>query len=384
MSVRRGGLIVSLIAAFALLLPAAAQAVDRFDVLEVRTRGYLQPVPTSDQRKHLVYELRITNLSAQFPVVIERVELRGGGRTLASLDQEALGPDMDLGDPFKLVQTTELEPAQTATVWMHPDFPRGRKLPKFVRHVIHVKPRDDVDPAQFDLRYGRRVVTGRSRLELRPPLRLRSPLRGQRYLALSGCCESRHARSALALDGIQWVSERFAVDWIQLNAQGEVYRGDGSRLTDHFIYGDPIRAAGPGKVVRAVDRFPNTPPFERDDSTVTPKRAAGNHVIIKHGPRHFALYAHMKPGSVRVKRGQRVRAGQIIGRVGSSGNSDAPHLHFHVADRPSPLGADGRPYVYSRYWLQGRVRGEDEIVWFDRKRPRRNSLPMGDTIIVAR
>src|SRR5690606_19042874 len=99
----------------------------------------------------------------------------------------------------------------------------------------------------------------------------------------------------------------------------------------------------------------------------------------------FALYAHIKPGTVRVKRGQRVRAGQVIGRVGSSGNSDAPHLHFHLADRPSAIGADGMPYVYRRYSLQGRVLNDDgDIAWFKPKRARRNSLPLGDTIISAR
>jgi hypothetical protein len=359
---------------------ASAQAADRFDVLQVDTRGAMQPVQGSDGRRHLVYELRLQNLSAQFAVKVERVDIVDArrNRTVASLSGAALADDMDLGDPFALVQTTELEPAQAATVWLHPSF--AKRAPRVIRHVLWVAPGAGVDPAEFDLRYGRRVVTPRARVDTRAPLLVRSPLRGGRYVAISGCCVSRHARSALAVGAHQWVSQRFAVDWVRVSKAGLPHRGDGTKLRQHYIYGERIHAAARGRVVRAVDRFQDTPPFERDDSTVTPKRAAGNHVIIRHGPRRFALYAHIKPGTVKVERGERVRAAQVIGRVGSSGNSDAPHLHFHVTDRPSPIGADGVPYRYRRYALQGRVGAGDEVVWFKRKRPRRASLPLGDTV----
>lgn len=361
-------------------LAASAHGADRFDVLEVNARGPLQPVKGSDGRRHLVYELRLQNLSAQFAVEVERVDIVDAkrGRTVASLAGAALAEDMNLGDPFAVIGTTVLEPAQAATVWLHPSF--AGRVPRAIRHVIHVAPATGVDPAAFDLRYGRRVATGRQRVDTRPPLLVRSPLRGRRYVAISGCCTSRHARSALAVGAHQRVSQRFAVDWVRVDAGGLPHRGDGSKLRQHHIYGEPIHAAAPGRVVRAVDRFPDTPPGERTDETVTPRRAAGNHVIIRHGPGRFALYAHIKPGTVKVKPGQRVRAGQVIGRVGSSGNSDAPHLHFHLADRPSPLAAEGVPYRYRRYRLQGRVNDADEVVWFARERKRRASLPLGDTV----
>ena len=69
----------------------------------------------------------------------------------------------------------------------------------------------------------------------------------------------------------------------------------------------------------------------------------GNLVVLDLGSGLFAFYAHLQPGSIRVKAGDKVQKGQVIGRVGNSGNGNAPHLHFQVSDRPSLLLSDGVP-----------------------------------------
>jgi murein DD-endopeptidase MepM/ murein hydrolase activator NlpD len=63
----------------------------------------------------------------------------------------------------------------------------------------------------------------------------------------------------------------------------------------------------------------------------------------------FAAFAHLAPGSVAVAPGQAVRNGDVLGRVGHTGNSTAPHLHFQLMDSPDPLHARGVPCVFRAY-----------------------------------
>lgn len=80
--------------------------------------------------------------------------------------------------------------------------------------------------------------------------------------------------------------------------------------------------------------------------------ATGNYIAIDLGGGRYAFYEHLQPGSLRVRRGERVRRGQVIGALGFTGQSTGPHLHFHVADANSPLGAEGIPYVFEQFeWL---------------------------------
>jgi hypothetical protein len=92
----------------------------------------------------------------------------------------------------------------------------------------------------------------------------------------------------------------------------------------------------------------------------------GNFVLIDHGQSEFAFYAHLKPGSVRVKTGDQVKAGDVIGKLGSSGNSTEPHLHFQLCNKPG-LGGSGIPVNFSNV----------TILWADLPRP----IQSGDIVI---
>jgi hypothetical protein len=129
--------------------------------------------------------------------------------------------------------------------------------------------------------------------------------------------------------------------------------GNADVNTSWVFYGRPVQAVAAGRVITAVDRFPNQIP--NHPRPVTLREADGNHVTIALGHGRYAFYAHLLPGSVRVRRGQRVRAGQLIGKLGNSGSSTGPHLHFHVMDGPSPLASDGLPFVFKRFRLVGRI-----------------------------
>jgi hypothetical protein len=139
----------------------------------------------------------------------------------------------------------------------------------------------------------------------------------------------------------------------------------GGRTRDCYGWGQPVHAALDGVVVQATDSMPErrwlhpareswlavktTVAFARRG--LDPARLAGNHVITATGGT-YALYAHLAPGSVAVTSGQRVRAGEVLGRVGHTGNSTAPHLHFHLMDSADPLQAKGIPCAFAAYLVE--------------------------------
>ena len=108
------------------------------------------------------------------------------------------------------------------------------------------------------------------------------------------------------------------------------------KLTEDHGYGAEVLAVADATVVGLADRFPEpTTPITLDS-------AAGNYVTLDLGAGRFAFYEHLRPGSIRVRLGEPVRSGQGIASLGASGSvSSGPHLHFHVGDANSPLGAEG-------------------------------------------
>ncbi len=180
----------------------------------------------------------------------------------------------------------------------------------------------------------------------------RFPLKGRWYVGAGPSLHSPH----------RWVvPEEFALDLVKLGGDGTTHRGKGTRRGDFFAYGAPVRAAAEGRVVAAVNDEPETDadlrrPGEGADAYLArvvksqaerlargTRAIAGNHVVIAHPGGEFSVYAHLRTGSVRVKPGDVVRAGQPIAQLGTSGNSTEPHLHFHVCDGPDPLLCTGIP-----------------------------------------
>ncbi len=136
-------------------------------------------------------------------------------------------------------------------------------------------------------------------------------------------------RSALVNNHWTLAVQRDAIDFVRL-VDGKTYRGDRSRLENFLIFGQPLVAVADGRVTEAVDAHPDLPVGGN-----TWRDMAGNHVVIDIGDGHYVLYGHMKLGSLRVRAGDQVRRGQAIGQVGDSGNSDEPHLHLQVQNKPT-------------------------------------------------
>jgi murein DD-endopeptidase MepM/ murein hydrolase activator NlpD len=116
-----------------------------------------------------------------------------------------------------------------------------------------------------------------------------------------------------------------------------------------------------GVVVRTQDGFVDNVPVG-SLPPITLDNIGGNYIVVDIGRGHFAYYAHLQPGSLRVHVGDRVRAGQVLGLVGNSGNTDFPYLHFHVMNSPSPLPSDGLPYEFRSFTSPGSIANGDELL----------------------
>ena len=148
--------------------------------------------------------------------------------------------------------------------------------------------------------------------------------------------------------------ERFAIDFVQLDRNGRLFEGPIDSLSSWSYFGARIHAAAAGKVVDVQDGMPEQTPGALPAGE-TVRTAGGNHIVVRIGKARWAFYAHMQPGSMRVRRGDRVRQGQVLGLLGNTGNTDGPHLHFHIMDGPSPLQSNGLPFVYSRFSGRGLI-----------------------------
>ena len=145
------------------------------------------------------------------------------------------------------------------------------------------------------------------------------------------------------------IDQRFAYDLMVIRDQRQ-YANKGWELKDFFSYNLPILAPAAGKVVSAVDEYDDNPPLH--PSPDNPPE--GNNIVIDHGNSEFSVLAHLKHGSVKVKAGDTVTAGQLIGFCGNSGNSPIPHLHYHLQNTPTIFKAEGLPIQFHDYLSNGK------------------------------
>lgn len=188
-----------------------------------------------------------------------------------------------------------------------------------------------------------------------PAPRYLFPLVGHTYVQAGPTLHTHH----------RWaVPEAFAYDVVAMADGGLTHRGDGTKFTDYAGYGQSVRAAAEGVVEAVVMNQEEDPAqFRRPDESTEDYFGriqawqaagmakgsaflAGNYIVIRHPWGEYSLYAHLQPGSARVKPGQAVKAGDPIARVGSSGSSTEPHLHFQVCDGPGPIDCVGVPVAF--------------------------------------
>jgi hypothetical protein len=305
-----------------------------------------QPAPiVQDGATRLVYEMLITNFSNN-KYILDAVEAKAGAAQFIFASSTLAGMITRLGVKGQPEGTADrtVDGGRSVIVFLLLDL-GDSKAPSTIEHTLHVL--DDKSEAHA-------VVLEPLVVSNESPIVVSPPLRGD-WIAgdsVNNRPDAAHRRAVLIDNGHAWLAQRYAIDWVQYQAIDGVrttWKGPEDKNDSYFCYNQPIYSVAAGKVVDTADNLPeNVPHSGRYAISIDFNNAAGNHAIIEIAPNRYVLYAHMRPGTLKVKVGDAVKVGDILGQVGNTGSSTEPHLHMHIDDRPSFLAGNGVPYEFTR------------------------------------
>jgi murein DD-endopeptidase len=298
----------------------------------------------------LVYELHVTNFVPQ-QWTLQKVEVLSGTpnpRVLQTLAEGELGsaiirPGMTIPPDQRRV----FAGGGWGVVMLWVPVDRGAP-PVSLSHRVTLGFDAGGGPAAREVQGGE-VTVRRETVTIGPPLR-GGPWRAQGFTNIAP-----HRRAIFGYGGDASINARFAIDYVKLGEDDRPFTGDRRRNEDHHAYGQEAVAVADGLVVTVSDGLADNIPLSGPQGPPNLETLVGNHVFLEIGPRLYALYAHLKPGSLGVATGQRVKRGQVIGLVGNTGNSGAPHLHFQLSEDPT-IRSEGLPYSHEAFDVVGRCK----------------------------
>lgn len=335
-------------------------------------------VGTGEGASFLVYELHVTNF-ATTPMTLRRVDVStadAAHRSLLSLADTALQRRLARpGLTLKAEERPTIGPGLRAVVflWVPVD---ASAPPASIVHRVTVA-EGSGDSAKVATLDGPTIPVTASAVVIGPPLR------GGPWLAANGPSNtSGHRRALIPVGGVPAIAQRFAIDYVKLGTDDRTHTGDSLVNANYHAEGNDALAVADGRVSEVKDGIPeNVPGINSRAVPITLETVGGNHVIIDIGQGRYAFYAHLQPGSIRVKVGDRVRRGQVVGLVGNTGNSTEPHLHFHISDSSSPLGSEGVPYVHESLEIVGRCRALASTCERSAPEKRQREMPMANSLV---
>jgi hypothetical protein len=338
---------------------AASTAPDAFTLVVTTVLTPPNVVLGADNRRHLAYELQMLNV-APFPVTLKQLDTLDAatGAVVATARDAALAAHVKRaeGGTFDGNLGAGLSGIAVLDVSLPADAPPPRGLVH--RLTTSVDPKDAPPGFPTSAQYR----TGPTPVLPERPVTVGPPLRGDRWVAVNGCCDAPggHRWGIIPINGRLRAVERFAIDFVQLDTDGRMYSGPVGELSSYRYYGDDVLSVADGTVVRTHDGEPEQTPPNEPSEFPTPQNAGGNWLVVDIGGGHFAFYAHLVRDSLTVRVGDQVRRGKVLGRLGNTGNSTAPHLHFHVMDGPS-LDANGLPFQVDAFTSPGTVTDENAL-----------------------
>jgi len=381
---------------YRVLLVAALLSASTNTPLTAQTRSDLpvaldapfMPIPVAGADKtHLAYELHLSGFGA-IDLRLTRVDFFAGraDAPFHTLSGQALVEHLYMpGAPSDAGELQVLMGGRRLVVYVWLTFDRRSDVPDTLYHRLH-----------FDLvrSTGDSISRIADRFPVSVPQRgprsLGPPVRGGLWMLANGPADDgEHRRFIMAIDGRVSNSQRFAVDLMKLDSTGVLFQGDPSDNLSWVAHGEDIIAVADGVVTSVRDGVPENVPLAPSRAVrMNRENIDGNYVILDLGDGAFAFYGHLKPGSIRVQRGQRVHKGQVLAALGNSGNSDAPHLHFHLADANDPHAAEGLPFILDSFAILRTLTQSQIVRLLDGERAtvddalvREMEMPMGNAIV---
>jgi hypothetical protein len=356
------------------------------------------PIPArgTDGKYHVAYEIAVLNAAPRSATLTKVETLTGDAaqRVVTTLQGEDLVTrTVPVGSyPREPSPATSIPAGGTALLLVDDVYDDRGAVPRAVTHRLEASfapPAADQRPVAGV--YPDRVsqIGGVVCHSDRPPLVIGSPLQGNGWVALNACCTASPHRSAMLptaarING----SERFAVDWVRFDLSANplvdlqtgfvaTSRGDPTRNENYLAYDQPLLAVADATVAAVVSDVPDQPPHVFPTG-LRLDQYGGNYVILDLGAGTYAFYAHLKPGSLMVRPGDRVSKRQEIGRLGNSGNSSEPHLHFHLMDSPLPLTGQNLPFLIDSFEFLGTVTPTG-LIPTSPPGPRNEELPLAES-----
>src|SRR5215470_6873433 len=307
-----------------------------------------QVVRGDDGMDHVEYELLVINAVDQPVTLTSLTVLDPAAKELTRIDGAALvATTQTMLDKKPL---SEIPASAAAAVHVDLIVPPSTAPERVTHRVDYSVPVGTstavfVDPPVIN---GPEVAINR-----RPATVIKPPLKGNGWLATTACCTPNvHRDLRVAVNGRRIETpETFAVDWALLKGD-RVYDGDGTSNEQFYDYGADVLAVADGTVVSVQDGKPDATP----NKVMTPKTSSdfgGNQVLLQIAPNVFAVYEHLQPGSLRVKVGDTVKVGAPLAKIGNTGPSLGPHLHFGLLNRPNIFTGRSLPFVIDSYTLAG-------------------------------
>ena len=337
-------------AVLALASAASAEDYGRPTAILVSPIHEAQVVRGDDGMDHVEYELLVVSVFPE-PVTLSSVTvLDPAGKELMRIEGDALAAATQT--LFAKTETPVIPASAAVAVDVDLIVPPDT-VPERVTHRIAYTLKADselavmVDSLEVD---APEVAINRQ-----PAMLIKPPVRGEGWLVSSGCCKPNiHRDLRIAIDGVRIeTAETFAIDWAKVK-NGRIFDGDGSKVEQHYAFGEDVLAVADGTVVSIQDGKPETTP----NVAMIPETKedyGGNHVILEIAPNVFALYVHLHPGSLTVKVGEVVKAGAPLAKIGNTGPSMGPHLHFGLSDKPDFFAGRSLPFVFDSFTLVGAV-----------------------------